>query len=191
MNTVPWAGRIVFFAVPACVSAAAVVDQKPPPAAESAPAAKGTDRGRLERQIQEQLTGATLEGIWQMTGEGGLAATSPLSEPRPERYAIANVVKAADDYWVINARIQYGDKDVTVPVTVRVVWAGDTPVITLDDLAIPMIGTYSCRVIIHRNFYSGTWLSNEGNYGGILAGRIMKPGQTPPPSGGGAHQADE
>ena len=125
-----------------------------------------------EREFQRALSNTTLEGVWQMTGPDGLAGKAPLSEPRPDKYTIDRVSKASGDYWVISARIQYADKDVTIPVTVRVVWAGDTPVITVDDMAFPGLGTYSARVLIHKGFYSGTWFGK--NYGGVLSGRIVK-----------------
>jgi len=171
---------MLFVVVPVAHNLAQPDVKKPEAAKPADESPKSGRRAELEKQFQERLTEATLEGIWQMTGKSGLAAEEPLSEPLPDRYEIASVAKILDDFWVINARIQYGDRDVTVPITVRVVWVEDTPVITLDDLSIPLIGTYSARVIIHRNFYSGTWLSNENNYGGILAGRIRKSGDAPP-----------
>ncbi|HKQ47289.1 MAG TPA: hypothetical protein VJZ71_04365 [Phycisphaerae bacterium] len=126
---------------------------------------------RREREFKKALTGATLKGTWQMTGEEGLAGKAPLSEPRPEVYTIDKVSKASDDYWVITARIQYADKNVYIPVTVRVVWAEDVAMITLDEMALPGLGTYSARVMIHRGFYSGTWFGK--NYGGVLSGQIV------------------
>lgn len=131
-------------------------------------------REQLEKEFQESLTGATLEGVWQMTGEGGLNGRAPLTDPKPDKYTIASAARLNDDTWVINARIQFGDKDVTVPVPVRVVWAEDTAVITLNDLAIPMVGTYTARVMIHHGFYSGVWYCGEKNYGGVIQGRIVK-----------------
>lgn len=128
----------------------------------------------LERRFKESLTDVVLEGIWQMTGKGGLKGNEPLTEPKKERYTIASVTKTGDEHWIISARIQYAETDVTVPVLVRVVWAGDTPMVTIDDLAIPLIGAYSARVIFHKGFYSGIWYSNSRNYGGILSGRIVK-----------------
>lgn len=139
-------------------------------------------RAALEKQFKESLTGAVLEGIWQVTGKGGLKGNEPLSEPRKERYTIAGVEKAGDEHWIISARIEYGDTDVTVPVLVRVIWAGDTPVVTIDDLAIPLIGAYSARVIFHHGFYSGIWYSTGKNYGGILSGRIIKKAEQTPPA---------
>lgn len=144
----------------------------PPPGDISRPTVPSRDQ--LEKEFQESLTGAVLEGVWQMTGEGGLKGVAPLTDPKPDKYAIASAKKINDDTWVINARIQFGDKDVTVPVPVRVVWAEDTAVITLNDLAIPMIGTYTARVMIHHGFYSGVWYCGQKNYGGVMQGRIIK-----------------
>ena len=166
--------------------------QKPPvPETKKAPPAAGTidtktgdfleemkrKREQLEKEFQESLAGATLEGVWQMTGEGGLKGTAGLTDPKPDKYTITSATKAGGDNWIILARIEYGDKDVNVPVPVRVVWAEDTAIITLNDLAVPMIGTYSARVMIHNGFYSGVWYCNAKNYGGVMQGRIVK---TPP-----------
>lgn len=129
-------------------------------------------QGELEKRFAESLTNVVLEGTWQMTGQGGLTGNAPLTEPRPERYTITKATKTYEDYWVIQARIQYGDKDVTFPVPVRVVWAEDTPIITVNDLPVPGIGTYSARVMFFAGFYSGTWFSTAKNYGGVLSGRI-------------------
>jgi len=149
--------------------------ESPVPAAGTMPPADAkTRRTELERQFAEMLTGATLRGMWQMTGEGGLTGNEALTEPKSEAYHIVSASKLSDDLWLISARIEVGEKNVTVPVPVRVEWAGDTPVITLDDIPIPTMGTYSARVMFFRGFYSGTWLSNEKNYGGIMAGRIVK-----------------
>jgi hypothetical protein len=120
------------------------------------------------------LEKSVLKGTWQMTGEEGLAGKAPLSQAREDKYTIDRVSKAGEDYWVISARVQYADKDVTIPVTVRVVWAEDTPIITLDKMALPGLGTYSARVMIYRGFYCGTWFGT--NYGGVMSGQIVKQG---------------
>lgn len=150
-------------------------------ASKATPAPKPT-RADLEKQFEEMLTGATLEGVWQMTGKGGLRGNAPLTDPKKESYTIATVTKAGKEHWIVSARIQYADNDVTVPVLVRVVWAGDTPMITIDDLTIPMAGTYSARVMFHNGFYTGIWYSNSRNYGGVMAGRIVKPTDKPAPA---------
>jgi hypothetical protein len=132
-----------------------------------------TSRKELEQRFQETLTGAVLQGTWQVTGEEGLAGKAPLSEPKPDKYTIVGVTKISDEYWTINARIEYADKDVTIPVTVRVVWADGVPIITLDPVDLPMLGRYSARVMIDGHFYCGTWFGSS--YGGVMSGQIVRP----------------
>jgi len=49
-------------------------------------------------------------------------------------------------------------------------WAGDTPVITLDNVGIPGGNTYSARVLIYNKTYAGTW--SGGEHAGLLNGII-------------------
>jgi hypothetical protein len=126
----------------------------------------GSERERLENEFREILTGATLAGRFSTTGR------DQLSE---DRYTISSVTKLGGDLWTINTRIQYGERDVTAPVPVRVLWAGDTPVITLTDAAIPGVGTFSARVLFYRGQYAGTWSSSR--HGGQMIGRIEKGGE--------------
>jgi len=51
-------------------------------------------------------------------------------------------------------------------------WAGDTPVITLTNLGIPGLGTFTSRVVIYDNRYAGTWQHDK--VGGNLFGRIER-----------------
>ena len=92
--------------------------------------------------------------------------------PRPDRYDIASVEKVGDDRWRFNARIRYGDTDVTLPVVVPMQWIGDTPVIMLTDFAIPTMGTFTVRLFFHGDRYAGTW--QHGAVGGHMFGRIEK-----------------
>ena len=59
-----------------------------------------------------------------------------------------------------------------VPIAIKVLWAGDTPVMTLDDFTIPGIGTFSARVLFHGDRYVGTW--QHGDVGGAMWGRVQK-----------------
>jgi len=144
----------------------------PPPSEPAAPPIPS--RAELEKQLAEDLTGATLIGVWQMTGKDGLTGKAALTDPKPDQYNISKAMKVTGDHWVIQARIRYADKDVNIPVPVRVVWAEDTAIITLNDLSMPLLGTYSARVMIHHGFYSGVWYCGEKNYGGVMQGRIAK-----------------
>ncbi len=119
-----------------------------------------------EQQFQETLSGVTLVGHFTITG-GEDSDTL-----REEKYTITKVTKLSDDYWLFFARVQYGGRDVTVPLKLEVKWADDTPIITLTDLELPGLGTYTARVIIYRGQYAGTW--SGGRYGGHLFGAITK-----------------
>lgn len=124
------------------------------------------DKDALFKQFSEQLGGAKLVGHFTMFGKEDDA-------PKKEEYTIASVTKLEEgDYWLFKARVKYGDKDVTVPMPLEVKWAGDTPVITLNDTTIPGMGTFSARVVIYNNTYAGWW--KHGEAGGHLFGKVEK-----------------
>jgi hypothetical protein len=130
------------------------------------PPAPIPSRDELEKQFAETMSGATLVGHFT---EGAVTADTKLPE---ERYTIGKVSKLKDDYWLIQTRIQYGEHDLTIPVPVRVLFAGDTPVITLDDIPVPGLGSFTARVLVFQGEYAGTWKGK--NHGGHLFGRIEK-----------------
>ena len=119
-----------------------------------------------EQRFQEMLSGVTLTGHFTVTGE------TDSGNLREEKYTIAKVSKLSGDYWLFFTRVQYGGRDVTVPLKLEVKWADDTPIITLTDLELPNLGTYTARVVIYRGQYAGTW--SGGRYGGHLFGKITK-----------------
>jgi hypothetical protein len=130
------------------------------------PAKKSAETGQEEsiKKLEETLTGAKLIGQFTVTGREA-------REPKAEEYTIVSATKLPEgDVWLIKARIKYGDKDVTAPMPLEIKWAGDTPMITLTNMAIPGLGTFSSRVLIYENRYAGTW--QHGQVGGHLFGRI-------------------
>ena len=120
----------------------------------------------LEKQFIETLSGSTMVGTFTITGRGDDAKL------RTERYTITEVTKLQDNLFLFKARIQYGDRDVTVPLPLVVIWAGDTPVITLTDAPIPGIGKYTARVMVYRDHYAGYWAGVD--HGGHLFGTIER-----------------
>ena len=118
----------------------------------------------LEAKFKATLTQATLSGRWCGIKEG------KLTPEKEDKYTILGVSKLGNDSWLIHARIQYGQKDITLPLPVQVKWAGDTPVITVDNLAIPGGGAYTARVLIYDKTYAGTW--SGGDHAGLLNGVI-------------------
>jgi hypothetical protein len=121
-----------------------------------------TDR---ERQFAAQMKDAALVGQFTIAGREDRPG-------RPDRYDIAGVQKVGDDRWQFNARMRYAGVDVTLPITVPMRWIGDTPMITLTDLTIPTLGTFTARVFFYGDRYAGTW--QHGNVGGHMFGRIEK-----------------
>jgi hypothetical protein len=144
-------------------------DDKTAASAPAADAAKPVDRAELEKRFEETMSGATLIGTFTVTGQ----ADKKLNE---EKYTLNRVKKIEGDKWEFVSRIQYGGHDLTVPLTLDVKWAGDTPVITLTDLPVPGFGTFTARVLIFRDEYAGTW--SGGDHGGHLFGRIVKKGES-------------
>lgn len=163
------------------VPPAPTVDEKkeesePEPAEKDEEAAR---RLELEKEFREALTNVTFRGRWCLIKDG------ELGPEREETYTIRTAMKAGGDNWLIFARVQFGDKDVTLPVPVQVKWAGDTPVITVTDVNLPGLGTYSARVLVYRDTYAGSWFGKT--YGGLMSGQIVqnpKPGEKKDPEGG-------
>ncbi len=139
------------------------------------PAGDKPDQAALEKKFEETLTNAALVGSFTMKADK-LKGDDKLHK---ERYVISSVKKVEGDSWLFMARIQYGGKDATLPLILRVKWAGDTPVITLDKFKVPGFGTFTARVLIHDNQYAGTW--DGGDHGGQMFGKIER-ADAPPTS---------
>lgn len=121
---------------------------------------------RLYADFESMLTKSVMVGTFMIDGDDS-------GRRMNERYEISKVVKSSKgDYWSFFARIKYGDHDVTVPIPVEVKWAGTTPVITVDNLTIPGMGTFDSRVLISDGKYAGTW--RHGKVGGLMFGHIEK-----------------
>lgn len=124
------------------------------PAAEMSP---------LERQFQQTMTDAVMAGRFTVDGQD--------KPPTEEKYHIGSVKKMKGDLWLLNARIQYGEHDLTLPIVLAVKWAGNTPVITVDDLGFPGMGKFTARVLVFQDHYAGTW-SGGPTHQGTLSGQI-------------------
>jgi hypothetical protein len=155
---------LIATALVASISFTAVGQQAAPVAGQ--PPATSPSKEELIKKLEGTLTNVKLIGSYTVTGKEDRA-------PKPEEYTISSAMKLPEgDVWLIKARIKYGDKDVTVPMPLEIKWAGDTPIITLTDLTIPGLGTFTSRVVIYENRYAGTW--QHGAVGGHLFGRLEK-----------------
>ena len=133
------------------------------------------DRAALEKEFETTMSGAALVGH-------SSDSRKPNAPPRAERYTIDRVSKIAgsENQWLFTARIPFGGREVPVPLVVPIEWAGDTPIISLTDLAIPGMGTFTARVVIYRGQYAGTWSCID--HSGELWGRIERPDATSKPA---------
>ena len=116
------------------------------------------------RRFSESMHNLALVGYSTRLNSEGLS--------KQERYEIDSVSHVSGDTWLFRTRLKYEDHDIPVPIPITVVWAGDTPVITLTDLSIPGVGTFTARVLMYRDQYAGTWSGK--NAGGQLFGRIER-----------------
>ena len=141
-------------------------------------AATPEEQEALEKAFEESMRGAVLVGNFTVFGDEGDSEAaeggSPAVNLRTERYEIEKAVKQVGDIWIFHARIKFGDTDVTVPVPVKLSWAGDTPMVSVTDLGVPGIGTYTARVAFYRDAYAGMWWGKT--HGGNMFGRIERPG---------------
>ena len=103
------------------------------------------EQQELFDKFTKLLTGAKLRGQFTVDGK-------PLDKLQEEAYDIQKVEKLPDgDLWALTTRIKYGKHDLTVPVAIEVKWAGTTPVLTMDNMTIPGLGTFSARVVLHKD----------------------------------------
>ncbi len=146
---------LVFFA-----SVAAVSTWNQGRAQEAKPANK-----MLVDEFEKYLSGTVLTGVFTVDGK-------PLDKLHEERYEIkrAKKLEGYDSLWEITTRIKYGDKDLELPVEINVEWVGKTPVMVMDSVSLPGLGTFSARVVFHDKKYAGTWKHDD--VGGHLFGRV-------------------
>jgi hypothetical protein len=135
------------------------------PATQPAPA---KTQAELEADLEKTLTNATLEGSFNFSGN--------TQQLRTDRYSLGIVKKGTGKLWMIQAKMDLGGGEMTIPISLPIEWAGDTPVIVVDNLTFPGMGTYSARVMIFDGTYSGYW--KHGERGGLMFGVVKPAGAT-------------
>ncbi|MEM7307806.1 MAG: PQQ-binding-like beta-propeller repeat protein [Planctomycetota bacterium] len=123
------------------------------------------DLEELEARFEERMSGVSLVGSFTLDG-------APKGEaPREDTYVLREISKLAGSEWEIVAEIGYADPPIEVELVIDVEWAGDTPVFTVTDLAVPTLGTYSARVAFYGDRYAGLWQGD--GYGGHMYGYVV------------------
>jgi len=121
----------------------------------------------LEGKFKAMLTKATLAGRWAPIKDG------TLGDEKTDKYEIVSVGKVSGDSWVVNAKMKYGGREFVAPFPVKVRWAGDAAVLSVENLQMPGgQNSYSARVMFYENTYAGTW--SGGSHGGMLSGLITQ-----------------
>ncbi|WP_437191260.1 hypothetical protein [Planctomicrobium sp. SH527] len=118
-----------------------------------------------EQKFVELLTAAKLVGTF--------TSDSRPSSLRPEQYNILTARKVKDAEWIVEAKMTYQNVEIPIPIPVQVYWAGDTPMLQVTNLSIPLLGDgFYARVLFYQDRYAGTW--QHGSQGGHLQGKIVK-----------------
>ena len=126
---------------------------------------KEPSKEKLFKKFEQAMENVRFSGHFTVTGRN--------VKPAQETYEIQKVEKLGDgDLWIFTARVKYGGKDVVLPMALPVKWVGKTPVITMENVALPGLGTFSAHVVIDGDKYAGTWA--HGKVGGHLYGTIEK-----------------
>jgi hypothetical protein len=133
------------------------------PAAATADETAAVSRQAAAAEFSKLLTGASLVGSFTVDAAGPV---DPKQLLKPDRYELATVNKVNGDFWLF----VYVHKGVPIPLSMKILWAGKTPVLTLDEFTIAGMGTYSARLMFHGDRYAGTW--QHGKSGGLMFGKI-------------------
>lgn len=131
--------------------------------------ASAQEEASRETRLAQYLSGTQFIGKFTIDGAD--------VTPKTETYTITSCEKLPTaDLYRLKARIKYGNVDQEVPLDLKILWSGNTPVITLDSLWIPGMGTFDSRVLIQpgkdAGRYAGTW--QHGDKGGHMFGKIVK-----------------
>ncbi|MCB9890517.1 MAG: hypothetical protein H6833_02585, partial [Planctomycetes bacterium] len=103
-----------------------------------------------EQAFAEKMSGCKMVGYFTVSDPPRKNAAA-----REESYTIAKAEKLRDDKWRFTAKIAYNGREVTLPIVVSVLWAGDTPVIQVTKIPVPTMGVYTARVLVYDTHYAG------------------------------------
>ena len=113
------------------------------------------------------LKNATLEGSW-VPIQGGKPG-----EQKVDRYQVVRAEKVEGEQWHIVSKMRHQGQEIEFPIPVTVIWAGDTAVMILDEVATAGGKSYSARVLFHNDRYAGSWWASD-QPGGLLSGAITR-----------------
>lgn len=151
----------LFFVAVLALANNAAVAQEP---TKLSPAKSAPSTSELEAKFIATFTNATL------TGRACSVKDGQLGPDKEDTYTVVSIAKTSGDNWTITARISRDGNSFDVPLPIKVQWAGDAPVLIIENLAFGGQRTYSARVLVYDNAYAGTW--SAGDHGGLVNGVI-------------------
>src|SRR4051812_43882704 len=160
------------FIVTLALIAITATGQPRPAATPPTPATKpALSQAELEKKFEQTMSNAVMIGSYSVTGSN--------KPPAEDRYTMGEVKKKEGETWIMETRIQFGGKNIFVPLEVPVKWAGDTAVISVTDIGVPGLGTYTARVLIYGDQYAGIWSTSDGSHGDQMWGKLEHPTTKP------------
>ena len=122
------------------------------------------DQATLDRELSAMLTNVRLVG--------GYNANDIDGDKKNDGYTILSAKRGEGDEWIIVAQVDYKGVGLPIELKIPVIWAGDTPILTMTNHKIMGMGSFTVRLMFFDNQYAGTWSSPR--HGGQMWGRIEK-----------------
>ncbi len=123
-------------------------------------------QGDREARFAELIEGKRLEGKFNVIGPDGM------TDAQVDTYMVSELSRGDGDSWVFHYNMGHNQNAQMEPIPVDVLWAGDTPVLTMTDQEIPGLpGRFTARVMLYDGMYSGTW--QHGPIKGLMWGRLV------------------
>ena len=135
-------------------------------ASADAEKAAAPDQAALERGFQEMLAGTALKGFFTELNQ------KSIEELMPDSYRIDKVIHQDNGLWFFDAKVQYRGHDIAFRLPIKVEWAGPTPVMIIDKMPMPGLGTFTARVMFFDGLYAGTWEGHD--FRGHMYGEVVK-----------------
>jgi lipopolysaccharide export LptBFGC system permease protein LptF len=121
----------------------------------------------LEAEFTAMLKNATLKGSWIPVGQGAVG------KEKADGYRIVRAEKVKGDTWHIVYKVKVRGQEIEYPFPVIIKWAGDTPVMIIDNIRSASGSRYSARVMFHNDRYAGSWWG-KNEPGGLLSGVVTR-----------------
>ncbi len=137
------------------------------------PVAAQTPRPDLEQRLRASLEGMKMEGKFNVFGPNGMSA------PQQDLYMVSKLLRGEGDTWLFEYAMSFNQSQKMVPIPVDVLWAGETPVLTITNQPIEgLTGSFTVRLLIFDGKYAGTW--QHGPVGGHMWGVLVKEAASEP-----------